>query len=82
MFRALSDSIQCHMSFSVTRGLRTPLTCLMWHTISEISNIIIFPYCKPGNLKRFTYNKLSTNFERCSNQFPDMVRNVARSREN
>ena len=34
-------------------------------------------YCKPGNLKRFKYSKDSINLERCSNQLPDTVRNVA-----
>lgn len=39
---------------------------------TRISKILIlaFFYCKPVNLKRFTYSKFSTHFERCSNQFP------------
>jgi len=41
-------------------------------------DISFFRYCIPAALKRFTYSKDSMNLERCSNQFPDTVQNVAR----
>jgi hypothetical protein len=37
------------------------------------TQITVFRYVNPDNLYRSIYSKLSTNFERCSNQFPDTV---------
>ena len=34
---------------------------------------MLFIYIKPKSQYCFTYSKVSTNFERCSNQFPDTV---------
>jgi hypothetical protein len=61
-------------------GIRTLFQAAVWHTDSEISNIIFFTYCKPDNLKRFIYSKHSTNLERCSKTPTASPRNLFRLR--